>query len=121
MRGWVDVALHHHGWPAATCPWQGWDVAVAGHGLGDVWFVLSGPCKIGGWVGCCSSAGLAVSAVTQTGLGSAGVPAATAIATAMTVATAIAIAIVLATPKSCAERVPKTFWSTDLFDQNLLV
>ena len=83
--------------------------------------MLSGSCKIGGWVGCCSSAGLAVSAVTQTGLGSAGVPAATAIATAMTVATAIAIAIAMATHKSCVEKVPKNFWSTDLFDQNLLV
>ena len=121
MRGWVDVALHRHDWPATTCPWQGCDGAVAGHGLGDVWFVLSGPCKIGEWVGCCSSAGLAVSAVTQTGLGSGGVPAATAIATAMTVATAIAIATALATPKSCAEKVPKNFWSTDLVDQNLLV
>ena len=119
MRGWVDVALHHHGWPAATCPWQGWD--VAGHGLGDVWFMLSGSCKIGGWVGCCSSAGLAVSAFTQTGLGSAGVPAATAIATAMTVATAIAIAIALATPKPCAEKIPKNFWGTALVDQNLTV
>ena len=74
-----------------------------------------------GWVGCCSSAGLAVSAVTQAGLVSGGVPAATAIATAMTVVTAIAIAIALATPKSCAEKVPKNFWSTDLLDQNLLV
>ena len=61
-----------------------------------------------------------MSAVTQTGLGSAGVPAATAIATAMTVATAINIAIALATPKSCAEKVPKNCWTTDLFDQNLL-
>ena len=38
-----------------------------------------------------------------------------------TVATAIAIAIALATPKSCAEKVPKNFSSTDLVDQNLLV
>ena len=107
MRGWADVALHHHGWPAATCPWQGWD--VAGHGLGEVWLVLSGSCKTGGWVGCCSSAGLAVSAVTQTGLVSGGVPAATAIATAMTVATAIAIAIVLARPNPVQREFQKTF------------
>ena len=52
---------------------------------------------------------------------SGGVLAATAIATDMTVATAIAIAIALATPKSCAEKAPKNFWSTDLFDQNLPV
>ena len=62
-----------------------------------------------------------MSAVTQTGLGSGGVLAATAIATTMTVATAIAIAVASAIPKSCAEKVPKNFWSTDLVDQNLLV
>ena len=62
-----------------------------------------------------------MSAVTQTRLVSGGVPAATAIATAMTVATAIVIAIALATPKPCAEKIPKNFWSTDLVDQNLIV
>ena len=85
-------------------------------------FMLSGSCKIGGWVGCCSSAGLAVSAVTQTGLGSAGVPAATAIATVMTVATAIAIVIVLATPKSTFVPLMSNCWQPGVSEvQQMLI
>ena len=42
------------------------------------------------------------------------VPAVAAIATAMTIATAIVIAITMATHKSCVEKVPKDFRSTEL-------
>ena len=63
-----------------------------------------------------------MSAVTQTGLVSGGVPAATAMATAMTVATAIAIVIVLATPKSTFVPLMSNCWQPGVSEvQQMLI